>query len=133
MKIDDLKTRAEDVEAIPVEQEEPQLTPEQKEMQEKFFRSVLVRKYKQALKDLYQVMKKRNISIADIKQLIINKTKTLPFTASQREFIMYFKDEFLIQLLKDMYNERELYEINLTLSENVSPGTGNTGDVQSNN
>lgn len=132
MKIDDLKTQAEDIEAIPVEQEEPQLTPEQKEMQEKFFRSALVRKYKQALKNLYQVMKKRNISIADIKQLIINKTKTLPFTASQREFIMYFKDEFLIQLLKDMYNEKELYEINLTLSENVSPGTGNTGDVQSN-
>lgn len=132
MNIDDLKSQAEDVEAIPIEQEEPQLTPEQKEIQEKFFRSAVLRKYKLALNNLYQVMKKRNISIADIKQLITDKTKWLPFTASQRAFILGFKDEFLVQLLKDLYNEKELHEINLTISEDVSPGTGDTGDVQSN-
>ena len=132
MKIDDLKSQAEDVEAIPIEQEEPQLTPEQKEMQEKFFRSAVLRKYKLALNNLYQVMKKRHVSINDIKELIKQKTKTLPFTASQRAFILGFKDEFLVQLLKDLYNEMDLYEINLTISEDVSPRTGDTRDVQSN-
>ena len=133
MNIDDLKQRAEDVEATPVEQqEEPQLTPEQKEMQDKFLRGAIVHRYKQALKNLYEVLKKRHCTISDVKQLILEKTKTLPFTASQRNFIIYFKDEFLIECLKDLYNEKQLNEINLTISEPVQTGTGNTGDLQSN-
>jgi len=123
MNIDDLKSKAEDI--SPLEEEiiekskEKELTPEQKELQEKFFRSAIVKRYKLALKNLYQTMSKRKNTIADVKQLIIDKTKTLPFTASQRQFIMSFKDEFLIACLKDIYNEKELHAINLTVSESV--------------
>lgn len=132
MNIDDLKSKAEDVEAVPVEQqEEPQLTPEQKEMQEKFFRSAVVRRYKPALKNLFEVMKKRHCTIDGVKQLILAKTKTLPFSASQREFVLNFKDEFLVTCLKDVYNQKELNEIDLTISEPVQTGTGDTRDVQS--
>ena len=124
MNIDDLKSKTEDI--IP---EEKELTPEQKEMQEKFFRSAVVKRYKEALKNLYYIMSRRKNTIADVKQLIIDKTKTLPFTASQREFIMGFKDEFIVACLKDLYKEKDLYAINLTISEPVSTGTGDQRDV----
>lgn len=133
MNIDDLKSKAEDVEAVPVEQkEEPQLTSEQKELQEKFFRSAIVRKYNLALRSLYHVMVKKKITIAGVKQLILDKTRTLPFSASQRNFILGFKDEFLVQLLKDIYNEKDLNEIDLTISDPIQTGAGDTRDVQSN-
>ena len=122
MNIDELKAQAEDVEEV---KEEPQLTEEQKELQEKFFRSALRRKYDLALKNLYQVMKKRNCTIADVKKLIENKTKTLPFTASQRIFVTGFKDEFLVELLKDTFNQKQLNEINLTTSTDTTSGEGN--------
>lgn len=136
MNIDDLKSTSEDV--TPIEEEvvekieEKELTPEQQEMQDKFFRSAIVKRYKLALKNLYYTMSKRKNTIDDVKKLIIDKTKTLPFTASQREFIMSFKDEFLVNCLKDIYNEKDLNEIDLTISEPVSTGTGDTGNVQSN-
>jgi uncharacterized protein YukE len=127
MNIADLKSKSEEI-----ENQEPELTPEQKEMQEKFFRGAIVKRYKGALKNLYDTMSKRKNTIADVKQLIIDKTKTLPFTASQRMFIMQFKDAFIVDCLKDMYKPKELNAINLTISEPVQTGTGNTGDVQSN-
>jgi len=138
MNIDDLKSKVEDIkpfeeEIIEKENEEKELiTAEQKAMQEKFFRSAVVKRYKGALKNLYYVMSKRKNTIANVKQLIIDKTKTLPFTASQRMFIMQFKDAFIVDCLKDMYKPKELNAINLTISEPVQTGTGNTGDVQSN-
>jgi hypothetical protein len=136
MNIDDLKSKAEDVTPLEKEiiekAEEKELTSEQKEIQEKFFRSAVVKRYKVALKNLYYVMSRRKNTIADVKQLILDKTKTLPFTASQREFIIGFKDEFLVACLKDIYNEKDLHAINLTISEPVQTGTRDSGDVQSN-
>jgi len=138
MNIDNLKSQTKDItpleeEIIEKENEEQELiTAEQKSAQEKFFRSAVVKRYKGALKNLYQAMSKRKSTIADVKQLIIDKTKTLPFTASQRQFILGFKDEFLVDCLKDLYNNKELHAINLTISEPVQARTGNTGDVQSN-
>lgn len=135
MKIEDLQPGTEDIspleEEIIEKAEEQELTPEQKEMQEKFFRSAIVKRYKEAIKNLYYTMRRRGNSIADVKQLIIDKTKTLPFTASQREFIMSFKDEFLISCLKDVFKSKELNAINLTISKPVQTGTGNSRDVQS--
>jgi len=128
MNIDELKAKAEDVQEV----KEPELTEEQKQQYEKFMRSAIVRKYKLALRNLYQVMSKRQCTIADVKELINNKTKTLPFTASQRQFVIGFKDEFLVACLKDLFNEKELYAVNLTISEPVQTGTGSTRDVQSN-
>ena len=126
MKIEDLKEKVEDI--TPIEE----LTPEQKEMQEKFFRSAVVKRYKEAIKNLYYVMNRRKVTIDNIKKLILEKDKTLPFTASQRLFIMQFKDEFLVSCLKDVYKKHELYGINLTISEPVQAGTGDTRNVQSN-
>ena len=136
MKVEDLQSKKQDISLLEKEitekAEKKEITPEQREMQEKFFRSAVVKKYKGALKNLYDTMRRRKNTIADVKQLIIDKTRTLPFTASQREFIMSFKDEFLIACLKDIYKEKDLYAINLTISEFVQSGTGDSGDVQSN-
>lgn len=130
MNIDDLKEKAEDVTPVE-EQKEPELTEEQKAAYEKFMRSNILRRFKSALRLLYERMKKQHSTIADIKQQILRKDKTIPFSASQRDFILYFKDEFLVQLLKDLYDERAINEIDTTVSDPVPTGTGDTGDVQS--
>lgn len=131
MNIDDLKAQAEDVEPV-VEAQPNELTEEQKEKLNKMFRSRILIRYKPALKLLYDRMKKKHLSVMQIKQQIIDKDKTIPFSASQREFIMDFKDEFIVSLLKDLYTEKELHEIDLTISEPVSTETGDTGDVSGN-
>ena len=50
-------------------------------------------------------MKKRKISLEEIKQEVENKTSNL--TASRREFIIGFKLDFIQQLLDDMYKPKE--------------------------
>lgn len=86
-------------------EEVKELTPEEKEMNDKFMRSIVIGKFRTTLQDIYSYMKKKKVSLEEIKQEVENKTSNL--TASRREFIIGFKLDFIQQLLDDMYKSKE--------------------------
>ena len=85
-------------------EEKKELTPEQKELQEKIMRGVVVSKFKTSLQDINFYMKKYKISLEEVKKEIDDKTSKL--TKSRRDFVIGFKIEFIQQLLDDMYKPK---------------------------
>jgi len=95
----------EDVEYEEVKEETPEiqqeeLTPEQKEKQEKMFRSMIIYRFKGILKDIDNYTYKYNKSLSEIKDEIDNKTCLL--TKSRRDFILGYQLDFIQQLIDDM-------------------------------
>lgn len=97
MKIDNLKENSNEV----INEEIPELTEEQKELQEKFLRSGIIHKWHYHLRMIHDYMIKHKIKLEEVKEEIQNKKCKLNTT--QRDLIMMFTLEFLNQLLQDMY------------------------------
>lgn len=99
MEIDKLKEQAEDIQSI--ENEEisttEELTPEQREQQEKFFLSMIRAQSKSILRALKAQIEKGK-TLEEILQEIEEKRSSL--SANQRLFVQSFKLDFIQKLLE---------------------------------
>ena len=96
MKIDELNKKSEQVE---------ELTPEQKEAQEKFFRSVVIKRFKSTLKAVKSKMD-QGITLEEIVREIEEKRSSL--SSAQRNFMLGFKLDFIEKLIIDYENMRNV-------------------------
>lgn len=85
----------------PAEEQKKELTPEQKEIQEKFFRSMIIRKNRYHLSELFNYMKRRHLDLDGVREEISNKKCWL--SKAQRDLVLGIDNELLDQLLTDMY------------------------------
>jgi hypothetical protein len=99
METNKLKEQAEDIQ--PIENEEisttEELTPEQREQQEKFFLSIIRAQNKSILRAL-QAQIKKGKTLEEILQEIEEKRSSL--SANQRLFVQSFKLDFIQKLLE---------------------------------
>ena len=72
----------------------------EKERMEKFLRSGIIRKYHYALSEIKRRLWRGKSTISKLKEEVENKTSTM--TKSQRDFIMAYKEDFILQLLKEL-------------------------------
>ena len=81
----------------------PELTPEQKEQQEKFWRGFFIKKHSYRLREVHDRMRATKCSVADLVQEV--QEKRSPLTRSVRELLLAFQVDFIEQCLDDMYNK----------------------------
>lgn len=86
-----------------LEEQMPELTPEQQAAQEKFFRGFVIKKNAYHLRSIFNYLHGRKITLQDILEEINQKKCGL--SALQRDFMRAFKLDFIDQLLLDMYGD----------------------------
>ena len=72
----------------------------EKERMEKFLRSGIIRKYHYTLSEIKRRLWRGKSTISKLKEEVENKTSTM--TKSQRDFIMTYDEDFILQLLKEL-------------------------------
>lgn len=91
-----------------VKTEEKPLTPEEleaKEKQEKFLRGGIIHKYHYHLRSIHDYMKSNKLTLEQVRDEILEKKCRL--TTTQRDLVMWFKLDFMQQLLDDMYASKD--------------------------
>lgn len=78
----------------------------EKELTERFFRGEFIHQFKYTLDSIYEYMMSSNKKISEVIEEVKNKKS--PLTKSQRDFMMYFKPDFIEDLMNDFVDLKRL-------------------------